>query len=169
MKVILVESVAKLGEAGKTVEVADGYARNYLIPRRLAVPADQASVRQLAHRKREIERQQAKKLERADNMAARLEAIVVRVTAKAGEAGRLYGSVTPADVSQDLEKQHGITIDRHHIELPDAIKVVGEHEAIVRVAPEKRARLRIAVEPLEEAEEEEAASGQEGVQPEGSA
>jgi large subunit ribosomal protein L9 len=158
MKVILVESVAKVGEPGETVEVADGFARNYLIPKRLAVPADLASVKQLAHRKREIERQQAKKQQQAERMTERFEATVVTVRAKAGEAGRLYGSVTPADIAQELENQHGMAIDRHNIELPDAIKVLGEHEAIVRVGPEKRATLRVVVEPLEEAEGESAAA-----------
>jgi large subunit ribosomal protein L9 len=166
MKVILVESVAKVGEPGETVEVADGYARNYLIPKRLAVPADQASVKQLAHRKREIERQQAKRLQQAEHMAERLDATLVTVRAKAGEAGRLYGSVTPTDIAQELENQHGVAIDRHNIELPDAIKVLGEHEAIVRVGPEKRVRLRVVVEAPQEEKPEESETGQE-VEPEG--
>jgi large subunit ribosomal protein L9 len=144
MKVVLKEPVAKLGEAGDLVTVAGGYARNFLIPRGLAVAATKGSLKHAEHWAKSQGAREAKERTGAEELKARLEAQPLRVTAQAGPDGRLFGSVTANDVSQALASQSGIQIDRHDVEL-EPIKSLGVHTARISLHPEVTAELTVEV------------------------
>jgi large subunit ribosomal protein L9 len=136
MKVILQKTVERLGDPGDVADVADGYARNYLIPRGLAVRAEKGMVRHAESLKRSHEaRTEARKGE-YEALAARLIQTPVAVTAKAGEEGRLFGSVTAADIVAALSAQAGVEIDRKDVHLDDPIRSVGAHEVRIHLHPE---------------------------------
>jgi large subunit ribosomal protein L9 len=153
VKVILLQTVRNLGEPGKLVDVSDGYARNYLLPRKLAVVADEGNVRHMAHHKRETARRLEKMAADAGQVAQRLEELTLVVKAKAGEAGRLYGSVTAADIADELARSHGLEVDKRRIDIADAIKSLGEHVVSVRLHGDVKAALKVNVEPIEVVEE----------------
>lgn len=146
MKVILLEDIHGVGAAGSLASVADGYARNYLIPRKLAMPATRGNLKNLEQHRATIRTRQQAAAEGAAAMAERLSGIVLRMKARAGEAGRLYGSITNAMVAQQLAEEHGIEVDRRSISFPYPIRVLGEHEAAIRLHQEVEATLRIEVE-----------------------
>ncbi len=128
MKVVLRSDVEKLGEKGDIVEVADGYARNYLVPRGLAMRATKGVVDQAAAMRRSRDAKTARDREAAQALAAQLTANRVQVTARAGEGGRLFGSVTNADIAAAIAAQTGVTIDRRSLQLDEPIKELGPHE-----------------------------------------
>ncbi|HEX6988352.1 MAG TPA: 50S ribosomal protein L9 [Bacillota bacterium] len=145
MKVILRQDVKALGKSGEVVNVADGYARNYLIPRGLAVEANESnlsSLRQQRHRE-DLKARQA--LERARADAVKIEGQVLSLRARVGEGGRLYGSITGADVAGALEALLGYRPDKRKIELAEPIRQVGRYEVTVRFHPEVSARVGIHV------------------------
>lgn len=146
MDVLLLKDVPKLGHAGDEVRVADGYARNYLLPRKLAVPLDESARRQAQSireaRQRQLEREQRE----AQAQAERLEGVAVSVTARAGDQDKLYGSVTAADIAEKLNEQHGIEVDRRRIVLPEPIRELGEREVEIRVAQSAVAHIKVVVE-----------------------
>lgn len=146
MKVILQQTVKNLGAKGDVVEVSDGYGRNYLIPRGLAVAADESNVKQLQHEKSVEKRREERERQQAAQLKEELEKLRLKLQVKAGESGRLFGSVTPADIAAGLQSQAGIEIDRRKIELSDPIKSVGEHSVTVRVYPGIVARLKVVIE-----------------------
>ena len=136
MKIILQKPVDKLGVPGDVVDVADGYARNYLMPRGLAVKATKGGVKHEESLKRaHTVRVNAAKAD-AEQVAQRLMASPVTVPAHAGEEGKLFGSVTPADVAAAIESQTGIRVDRHDVHMDDAIRSVGVHEVKVHLFAE---------------------------------
>ncbi|MCX8026970.1 MAG: 50S ribosomal protein L9 [Thermodesulfovibrionales bacterium] len=144
MQVILKEDVKNLGKAGEVVTVKDGYGRNFLLPRGLAIDATLKNIRQLEHQKRMI-LQRAKKLANdAQSLADRLSSVSVTIFAKAGEEDRLFGSVTSADISESL-KQHGFEIDKKKIILEEPIKRLGEHTVKVKLHPEISVELKVVV------------------------
>jgi large subunit ribosomal protein L9 len=147
MKVIFLEDVPQVAKAGELRDVADGYARNYLIPKRLAALATPSVVQQHEAQQRSIERQQAKALEEARALAGRLEGIKVRVKARAGQEGRLFGSVTAADIAGAIQQELGQDIDRRRVEIAEPIHTLGEHAAIVRLGPELTPTVTVVVEP----------------------
>ena len=136
MKIILQKPVDKLGLPGDVVDVADGYARNYLMPRGLAVKATKGGVKHADSLKRaHTVRVNAAKAE-AEQVAQRLIASPVTVPAHAGEEGKLFGSVTPTDVAAAIEAQTGIRVDRHDVHMDESIRSVGLHEVRVHVFAE---------------------------------
>jgi large subunit ribosomal protein L9 len=136
MKIILQKPVDKLGAPGDVVDVADGYARNYLMPRGLAVKATKGGVKHVESLKRAHSvRVDAAKAE-AEQVAQRLMASPVTVPAHAGEEGKLFGSVTPTDVATAIESQTGIRVDRHDVHMDEPIRSVGVHEVKVHVFAE---------------------------------
>jgi large subunit ribosomal protein L9 len=136
MKIILQKPVDKLGVPGDVVDVADGYARNYLMPRGLAVKATKGGVKHEESLKRaHTVRVNAAQAE-AEQVAQRLTASPVSVAAHAGEEGKLFGSVTPADVAEAIESQTGIRVDRHDVHMDEAIRSVGVHEVKVHLFAE---------------------------------
>jgi large subunit ribosomal protein L9 len=154
MKVILLEDVKGVGEAGSVETVADGYARHFLIPRKLAIAAGAGELKELELHRRSIKRRQAADASNGQAVADRLADVTLRLKAKAGEGGRLFGSVTHAMVADALETEHEVKVDRRSISFPYPIKVVGRHEAKVRVHKDVEATLAIEVEPEQEAEDE---------------
>jgi large subunit ribosomal protein L9 len=136
MKIILQKPVDKLGLPGDVVDVADGYARNYLMPRGLAVRATKGGVKHVDSLKRaHTVRVNAAKVE-AEQVAQRLIASPVTVPAHAGEEGKLFGSVTPTDVAAAIEAQTGIRVDRHDVHMDEPIRSVGVHEVRVHLFAE---------------------------------
>jgi large subunit ribosomal protein L9 len=128
MKVVLRSDVEKLGEKGDIVDVADGYARNYLVPRGLAMRATKGVVDQAAAMRRNRDAKVARDREAAQALAAQLTATRVEVKARAGEGGRLFGSVTNADIADAIAVQTGVAIDRRSLQLDEPIKELGPHE-----------------------------------------
>ncbi len=139
MKVILREDIESLGRAGDIVKVADGYGRNYLIPKRLAVQADVRNVRALEHDRRVIEARAKKTRKSAEELGAKLSTLSLTIPAKAGEEGKLFGAVTSRDIAEALDSA-GVTVDRKLVLLAEPIKQVGEYKVKVKagtdIAPE---------------------------------
>ncbi|MDD2852634.1 MAG: 50S ribosomal protein L9 [Desulfuromonadaceae bacterium] len=144
MKVILNENIETLGHIGDIVKVAPGYARNYLLPKKLAIVATDKNAKALEHAKRQMVYKKNKALEAAKNLGAKLEALAIVLTHKAGDEGKLFGSVTNMDVAAFL-KANGFDIDRKNIVLADAIKQTGEFTATLKLHPEVTATLKITV------------------------
>lgn len=144
-EVILMDDVDGLGDTGEIVRVADGYARNYLLPRNLAAPVTDATRRMVEKRKVEAEAKRAKLRSGAEDFAAKLNAAAVTIKVKTGMDGKLFGSVTTADIADALKKQSGLTVDRHQIDLTHAIKELGEQSVPVKLYKDVRASLKVAV------------------------
>ncbi len=149
MDVILREHIENLGRRGDVVKVADGYARNYLLPRKLALPATAAN-RKVVERQRKIaEAQEAAERASAEALAARLGAVELVMTRRVGESETLYGSVTSADIAEGLAEK-GFEIDKRKIQLHDPIKQVGEASVPVKLHRDVVAHVRVTVVPLTE-------------------
>ncbi len=133
MLVILKEDVENLGDMGATVKVAAGYARNFLLPKNLAVQADSASAKQIEHELKIIRRRDAKRREELESVAKKLGRVTVEIKMRAGEGDKLFGSVTSSMIAEDLERQ-GYSIDRKKIKLDQPIKTLGTFEIPVRFA-----------------------------------
>ncbi len=133
MKVILLDDVASLGKRGTVVNVADGYANNYLLPRDLAAEASGGALKMLEQQNRAKQRRQAEEVANAREVAEQLEALVLKVPAKAGGNGRLFGTVTNAQVADAIHAQLNVAIDRHKIEMKDGIKALGTYPVQVRL------------------------------------
>ena len=145
MKVILTADVKGVGKKQEIVNVSDGYARNFLFPRKLAMDATPGAAKELekkqaAERARETERRLT-----AEKKAASLRGKVITVVAKCGGQGRLYGSVTSAEIAQALNEQHGVEVDKRKIELSEPIRTVGETEVVVKLYPEISAKMTVRV------------------------
>jgi large subunit ribosomal protein L9 len=147
MQVILLKDVEKVGLRGEVVDVARGYARNFLLPRKLAEAATPGALEELRQRDEIRARQEARTHDEARDIAARLEQTVLRFDVKAGPTGSLFGSVTATDVADRLWSDHKIRIDRRKVELGDSIKRVGRHEVPVDVFTDVQATLRLEVVP----------------------
>lgn len=144
MEVILREDIEKLGSRGQVVKVADGFARNYLLPRRLAVPATEANRKIVEQERQAALRREAKEKAAAEELAKMLAGIVLTTTQKAGEADQLFGSVTAKDIAELLEKQ-GYQIDRRKILLDHPIKTLGEHKVTLRLHREVSVEITVNV------------------------
>lgn len=149
MKIILNEEVEALGQAGDVVKVAAGYARNYLIPRGLAVLASPRNVKQVEHQKKIVADRQAKLVGKLQKEKTSLDGISVSVTVQAGEEGKLFGSVTTADIASALAKE-GLTVDRRRILLDEPIRVVGEREVDIKLHAQVIAKIKVIVVAAEE-------------------
>jgi large subunit ribosomal protein L9 len=147
MKLILTQEVGGLGGPGDVVEVADGYGRNFLLPQALAMRATRGAEKQVASIRRAREARDIQDLGEARRVAAELRALEVRLSTRAGAGGRLFGSVTAADVVEAVRAAGGPTLDKRRLELATPIKTVGPHTVSVRVHPEVDAVLTIEVVP----------------------
>ena len=145
MKVILTQDVKSQGKKGQLINVSDGYARNFLLPKGLAVEADAGAMNDLKNK--ESSRLHKIELEKAaaNDTAKKLEALVVKLQAKAGADGRLYGSVTSLDIAEALEKQHSIKVDKRKIQLNDPIKTFGTHEVKVKLYTEITGKINVVI------------------------
>ena len=146
MKLILRDHVTNLGERGEIVNVARGYARNYLVPKGLAFEATPGNIRTIELQKKVWEAREVKVVEEAQEFAARLSAVELSVTKKAGESETLYGSVTNAEIAELLSAK-GIEIDRRKIHLEEPIKSLGEFTIPVKIHPKVTAEIKLKVAP----------------------
>jgi large subunit ribosomal protein L9 len=144
LKVILTKDVAGTGRAGDVREVADGYARNFLLPQRLAQPARATAEAQIRSQRDRQRHKVEAELTEARATAAKLEAAVVEITARAGETGKLYGAVVNIDIAEAIESQLGVVLDRRKIEFEPAHEV-GEHQAVAKLHSEVEARIKVRV------------------------
>lgn len=133
MKVILLTDVKSLGKKGEVVDVAEGYARNFLVPRKLATQADKGALAQLGSQQKAREKRDAQVLADAKELAQRLESAKVAVKAKAGGNGKLFGAVTNADVASAINDALAIAIDKHKIELKSSIKALGSYPVEIKL------------------------------------
>ena len=145
MKVILLADVRPLGKRGDVADVADGYANNYLLRRKLATVATPGAVKQLEQQNNAKKRRQAEEVANAQDVATQLEAATVEIPAKAGGNGRLFGTVTNANVADAIAALLGVAIDRHKIEMKDGIKAVGTYPIEVRLGNNIVAKSNIRV------------------------
>jgi large subunit ribosomal protein L9 len=146
MKLILREDVPNLGRSGEMVTVKDGFGRNYLLPRKMAVLANDRNVKQLEHEKGVISARQAKLKASAEQQAKGLSSVQVKIARKVGEQDKLYGSVTVLDIAEALAAK-GQKIDRRHIHLPEPIKALGSWDVEVRLHREVSAKIKVEVVP----------------------
>ncbi len=144
MKIILKEDVENLGKRGAVVTVKDGYARNYLLPKGMAMRFTPGAVKVLEQERRMYETRQLKAKEDAQALAEKLEALELSVLKRAGDQDVLYGSVTPTDVA-DLLKDKGFTVDKRKIVLHEPIKKLGEYEIPIRLHPEVTPKVKLVV------------------------
>ena len=149
MKVILLQDVKAIGKKDQVLEVSDGYARNYLIPRKLATEANSAELRRVDDMKRAAQERLDREERQARQLARQLKEGGIILKVKCGEGGRLYGTVTGADVAKALKETMDIEIDKKKIEIPDHIKTVGEYEAEVRLMSGIATKLRLSIQPME--------------------
>jgi large subunit ribosomal protein L9 len=144
MEVILRQHVDNLGKRGEIVKVADGYARNYLLPRKLALPATAGNKQHVARERKILEAREAEERGQAEAVAARLALVPVTIARRVGETEQLYGSVTAADIAEFL-KTKGFDIDRRKLILPEPIKNIGEHEVPLKLHREVTVPLKVHV------------------------
>jgi large subunit ribosomal protein L9 len=145
MKVILLQELRGKGGEGDVIEVATGYAVNFLFPQKIAVEASRGNLKQLELRRHNIAKREELRLDTADKMLGALEGKVVRIPSKVGDEGQLFGSVTTAQIAEALLELHGIEVDRKNIETFQAIKTVGEHEVEVSIYRNIRALINVLV------------------------
>jgi large subunit ribosomal protein L9 len=143
MEIILIQDVANLGYKNDIVKVKDGYARNYLIPNKQAIIANESNRKQLAENLKQQARKMAQQLADAQTMAEKLAAITLTVAAKANEDGKIFGTVTTAQIAEALEAQ-GLNVDKKIITV-EAVKELGEHVAIARLHREVKAEIKLNV------------------------
>lgn len=148
MKVILTTEIASLGMEGDMVNVANGYARNYLIPKGFALEANNQNIKMMEMQKKKIDERRLKARETAEQVKEDIKEKVVTITQKVGEEDKLYGSVTSMDIAEEMEKI-GISIDRRKIVLEKPIKSLGEYEVSVKLHPEVTGTLKVIVAPEE--------------------
>ncbi|QPA30934.1 50S ribosomal protein L9 [Thermaerobacillus caldiproteolyticus] len=145
MKVIFLKDVKGKGKKGEIKNVADGYAQNFLFKQGLAIEATPANLKALEAQKNKEKRQAEEELEKAKQLKEQLEQLTVQIFAKAGEGGRLFGSVTSKQIAEALQSQYQIKVDKRKIELDDAIRALGYTNVPVKLHPEVTATLKVHV------------------------
>jgi len=149
MQVILREEVPTLGTIGDVVKVKPGYARNYLLPRGLAIEASSRNLKELEHQKRVVADRRLRAAKTAGAVADKLAAVTLTFSLRAGEDGKLFGSVTNQDIHRALEER-GFTIERRRILLDEPIKTLGDHKVTVNVGPDTKGTITVIVAPVSE-------------------
>ncbi|MDA8064719.1 MAG: 50S ribosomal protein L9 [Thermaerobacter sp.] len=147
MKVILRQDVARLGHQGEAVEVAEGYARNFLLPRGMAVEASAANLRVLAQTAERERRRQERELDEARTAAERVGGMHLRFRVRCGEDGKVFGAVTSKDVAQALERELGTAVDKRRVELAEPLRALGTREVLVRFHAAAPARVMVELVP----------------------
>ncbi len=148
MKVILKEDVKGLGKKEQMVEASDGYARNFLFPKGLAVEATAANMNIMKTKKEAEAHKKEKEIAQARELANKIKNITVTIKVKAGENGKLFGSITSKDVAETLKSQHKLDIDKKKLVMPDTIKAIGTFEAEVKLYPEISSKFTVKIEGL---------------------
>ena len=147
VKVVLVHDVPGLGKAGESKDVAPGYARNFLLPRKVAVEATSSQLKLMQDKKTREERQQQKKVSDATSIADRLSAIPLTFKVKVGEQHRLYGSISAKEIAEALQWQAKITVDRRWVQLEEPIRAVGDYDVSLRIAANVNGVVKVSVQP----------------------
>lgn len=146
MKVILLADVKGKGKVGDIVKVSDGYARNMLFPKNLAMEATDKNLKNLEMQKAKIAKEEAESLGAAQLQAEKLNKISVTIKSKAGDGGKLFGSITSKDIANAIKDQHGISVDKRKVQLDSPIKSAGETSVEIKLYPEVVATLKVVVE-----------------------
>lgn len=146
MKVILLQDVKSVGKKGDTVELSEGYARNYILPKKLGVEANNANMNNLKLQKANEEKIAKEQYEAALAYAKEVEEMLVKVGLKSGEGGKTFGSISSKEIVTAVKEQYGKDIDKKKIQIPDAIKSIGTYEVTVKLHPKVSATLRVKVE-----------------------
>lgn len=149
MKVILMQDVESLGLEGDIVDVARGYARNYLVPKGISIEASNGNLKTLETRKEKIMTKRMKDKEAAERIREKISQVTVTIKGKAGEEGKLYGSVTSRDIAQKLENED-IIVDRKKIIIDEPIRTIGEFNVGIKLYPEVVAQIKVFVEKMQE-------------------
>lgn len=144
MRIILQENVEKLGRRGEVLDVSEGYARNYLLPRKLAIPATEGNTKRLEQIRASLAKKEASEKGLAEVLAGQIDAATVTLTRKAGESDQLFGSVTSADIAEALAAL-GYNVDKRKIQLGDPIKLVGEYSVPVKLHHDVSATIKVVV------------------------
>ena len=144
MRIILQENVEKLGTRGEVVDVSDGYARNYLLPHKLGIPANEGNLKRLGQIRASLAKKEAGDKQLAESLAAQLAAATITLKRKAGENDQLFGSVTTADIAEALAAQ-GYNVDKRKFQLDEPIKLVGEYSVTVKLHHEVSATVKLVV------------------------
>lgn len=145
MKIILLQDVKTLGKKGAIIEANDGYARNYILPKKLGIEATPKNLNDLKLQKANSEKLAQEQLEAAQEFAKLVETKTIQVTMKAGEGGRAFGSVSTKEIAAEAKKQHGLEIDKKKIQLSDPIKNFGVYEIPVKLHPKVTGKLHVKV------------------------
>lgn len=145
MKIILLKDEKKLGKKGEVIEVSEGYARNYILPRKIGVEASSGNMNDLKLQKANEEKKAKEQLEAAQALAAELESKQVVLKIKAGEGGRTFGSVSTKEIAAAVKEQHNIEIDKKKIQLPEALKNFGSYEVAIKLHPQVAGKLTVKV------------------------
>lgn len=169
MKVILLQDVPGLGKPGDVKEVANGYARNYLLPRQLVTAATPGELANLQQRVKAAQRRVEKQRQEHESLATRLASVSLTFAVRVGRGDRLYGSVTNQDIANALQEQEGLTIDRRAIQLHEPIRTLGTFEVPVRIAPKVEPKVKVTLVPSQQAAqgEEQAPAAEEAAPAEG--
>ena len=145
MKVVLTQDVKSQGKKGQVIEVSEGYARNFLFAKKLAIPADNAALNDIKNKEASKQHKIEEDIKAAKALKEKIEAVSVKIVTSGSADGRMYGSITNKDVAETLAKVNGITVDKKKIELKDAIKSFGSYEAVVKLYTDINAKLKITV------------------------
>ena len=145
MKVILQQDIKKVGKKGEIVEVSEGYGRNFLLPKKLALPANEANVNIAKAKANSLARKKQQEADEAQLMAAQLAKVSVTIPVKIGANGKLFGSVTSKDVSENLKKEHHIELDTRKITLQNEIVGLGTYDAVIKVHPEITTTIKVNI------------------------
>ncbi|MGE4214726.1 MAG: 50S ribosomal protein L9 [Anaerotignaceae bacterium] len=145
MKVILLEDVKSVGKKGEIVNASEGYAKNFLIPRKLGVEANASNMNDIKLKKQSEDKRKAEELAAAKELKNKIEEKTVKIPVKTGENGKLFGSVTNKEIAVALEEQAGIKVDKKKIVLDDQIKMVGEKTVVIKIHPQVSAELKVAI------------------------
>ena len=145
MKVILLKDVKGTGKKNEVKEVSDGYARNFLLPKKLAVPADNTNMKELNEKNKSIENKAQKEYEAAVELGKRMEELNVVIYSKAGDGGRLFGSITSKDIAEQIKKQHNIEVDKRKITLDEPIRVLGSRFVDIKIHKKVTTKIRVDV------------------------
>ncbi|GFP78249.1 50S ribosomal protein L9 [Clostridium fungisolvens] len=146
MKVILLQDVKKLGKKGDVIEASDGYARNYLFPRNLAEQANDSNLHVLNAKKETERRKKLAEIEEAQKLADELKNKEIKIVAKTGDSGRLFGAITSKDVAELIKKQYNVTIDKKKIVM-ETLKLAGTYDIEVKLYPEVSTKMKVVVAP----------------------
>jgi large subunit ribosomal protein L9 len=145
MKVVLLQDVKDLGKKGELVSASDGYARNFLFPRKLAVEATEGRLKEIEDKKSSEKNRKEKELSAAKELAEKLSKLEVNFKTKAGENGKLFGSITGKDIAEAIKAQHKIEVDKKKVVLHDAIKALGTYQVEIKVYPEVSAKISVKI------------------------